>query len=155
MTPVGRFEELSRQTHKTLDAALEEAGRCMAARAAARKQLEALHGYRDEYVAALNGGLRHGIDAAQCRAHERFIDALDKVIVTQGARTTECEQALLDCQEKCARARRDCAKLDVIVSRQTAREAVRERRREQSRGDEVAARVSARTSALSYRRMGK
>lgn len=127
---------------RTDDAARQLAA-LTAASGDARRKLETLQQYRQEYAQHLSELLAGGLDAPRLRNYRDFLAALDAGIAQQQRLAEQAQVRLADGRGQWQQERRRLNAFETLADRREQQALVVHARREQRLGDEQAARMAA------------
>ncbi|TAM87436.1 MAG: flagellar export protein FliJ [Candidimonas sp.] len=148
MTPPETFEKLAELATRELGRLGEEIMRVRRARLAAEKQLGALRAYQLDYTDNLHRSMSAGLDAAQCRTYQRFIDTLGEVMERQRDALAKMDLEITALQTREQKVYRRRQSLEALLARYQKLVHRREQRIAQKHSDEDAARMVLRQKVL-------
>lgn len=122
------------------DNATQRLARLLAAERDAKKKLEMLQHYRDEYGVRFRQAARDGLGQPEWRNFQQFIDRLDEAITQQHEAVRAQEQHTAAGQEDWQKQRARMKAFDALAERHRSSEERLEQKQEQKTQDEFAAR---------------
>lgn len=120
--------------------ATQSLARLIAAEHDARKQLDMLLHYRDEYSARFREAAQDGLGLPEWRNYQDFLNRLEQAIAKQLQAVNQQATHTAAGQEEWQRQRSRFKAFDALSERHRASEALRQGRRDQQTQDEFAAR---------------
>jgi len=128
------------------DDATRQLGKLIAAEQNAKRQLQMLEQYRQEYNDRLRAAATQGLTPLALRNYQDFLGRIDQAIAQQTRAVRASEQQTLDGQNHWQDQNRQLKAIDTLAQRHDARERAREGKREQKILDEYSSRKYAHQS---------
>jgi flagellar FliJ protein len=126
---------------EAVDEATRDLGRLQIEYSQGERQLDLLHGYRQDYLNRLQESMRAGMAAADCHNYQRFITTLDEAIAQQTqimqTLTSNLARGRLHWQQQ----QRKLSAFETLAERRENTARIAQNRREQRNSDEYAARM--------------
>jgi len=125
---------------EAVDAATEALARAQRRLLDARKQLDMLAGYRDEYLARMAQQRESGMSISALTNQNRFLDQLDQALKQQRENLEQAEAAVAEARHLWQESQRKLKSFDTLAERQQQRLQQEQSRQEQRVTDEHATR---------------
>ncbi len=128
------------------DEATQQLARLIAAEQDAKKKLDMLLQYRDEYAARFSEAAQNGLSPVQWKNFQDFLARLDEAIVSQRKVVAQQELNTKEGQQNWQQHRKKLKAFDTLADRHYSSENAKESKRDQKLQDEFAARGKPRSS---------